>query len=250
MLKPLTAVAAVLVAPVAVAMVGGCSTNKSSNNQTSTSSSAAPAGTQRLTTDLKTTDGRNVATATLDFANGYATVTVKTVTSGVLSPGFHGLHVHSVGKCEGDFTSAGDHYQAPNHSGNPPSGDLSPLQVRSDGSGELVTTTNAFTAQDLQSGSGTALILHQGGDTVATSDAGSRFACGVISTGSTTTSTSTSTSTVTSVVPAPGTTGATSTTPVTTTTTTPSETTSSTTSTTTTTSTTATTTTSTAQPGG
>ncbi|HZQ32067.1 MAG TPA: superoxide dismutase family protein [Mycobacterium sp.] len=245
MSKPLIAV--LLVTPVAVALVGGCSTNKSGTNQTtSTSGTAAPPGTQRLTTDLKTSDGHDVATATLDFANGFATVTVKTVAPGLLTPGFHGLHVHAVGKCEGDYTSAGDHYQAQGHTGNPASGDLSPLQVRSDGAGELVTTTNAFTAQDLQSGAGTALILHQGADTVAASDSGKRLACGVISSG--TASTSTSTSTVTSVVPVPGTTAATtSSTPVTTTTTTSSETTSTTTSpTTSTTSSTSSTTSSTA----
>ena len=52
------------------------------------------------------------------FTGGYATVTVKTIAPGQLTPGFHGLHIHSVGKCEpnsvaptggapGDFNSAG-----------------------------------------------------------------------------------------------------------------------------------------------
>ena len=54
---------------------------------------------------------------------------------GKLTPGFHGLHIHSVGKCEansvaptggapGDFNSAGGHFQVPGHSGHPASGDL------------------------------------------------------------------------------------------------------------------------------
>ncbi|HEY7051259.1 MAG TPA: superoxide dismutase family protein [Mycobacterium sp.] len=221
MLKPVTAITAALVVP--VAMLSGCSTNESSNNnKTTTTSSPSPtAAPGQITTQLKTTDGRAVANATFDFANGYATVTVETVAGHILSPGFHGLHVHAVGRCDGDFSSAGEHYQAPNHTGNPASGDLSPLQARSDGSGKLVTTTNGFTEQDLRSG--TSLILHQGGDTVAASDSGTRFACGVISPSA---STGTATTTITSVVPVPGTTaGTTETSPATTTTTPPAETT-------------------------
>ena len=49
---------------------------------------------------LKTPDGRAVATATFDFTGGYVTVTVKTVAGGILAPGFHGLHIHEIGKCE------------------------------------------------------------------------------------------------------------------------------------------------------
>ena len=40
----------------------------------------------------------------------------------------------------------------PGHSGHPASGDLTSLQVREDGSAKLVTTTDAFTAEDLLGG--------------------------------------------------------------------------------------------------
>ena len=77
---------------------------------------------EKLTAELKTADGTTVATADFEFADGYATVTVKTTAPGQLAPGFHGLHIHSVGKCEansvaptggapGDFNSAGGHFQ-------------------------------------------------------------------------------------------------------------------------------------------
>ena len=56
-----------------------------------------------MTTQLRTADGRPVADATFEFANGFATVTVETVASGILTPGFHGLHIHSVGKCDGEL---------------------------------------------------------------------------------------------------------------------------------------------------
>jgi Cu-Zn family superoxide dismutase len=176
---------------------------------------AAPAG-DKLTAQLKNAGGATVATAEFQFSSGYATVTVKTTGPGQLAPGFHGLHVHAVGKCEassvaptggepGDFNSAGGHFQVPGHSGHPASGDLTSLQVREDGTAELVTTTDAFTAEDLQAGAKTSIIIHEKADnfanipperyqqtngtpppdqtTMATGDAGKRVACGVIGTG-------------------------------------------------------------------
>jgi len=176
---------------------------------------AAPAG-DKLTAQLKNATGATVATADFEFSSGYATVTVKTTGTGQLTPGFHGLHIHSVGKCEassvaptggepGDFNSAGAHFQVPGHSGHPASGDLTSLQVREDGTAELVTTTDAFTAEDLQAGAKTTIIIHEKADnfanipperyqqingapppdqtTLATGDAGKRVACGVIGTG-------------------------------------------------------------------
>lgn len=171
---------------------------------------------EKLTAQLKMADGTAVATADIEFANGYATVTVKTTAAGELTPGFHGLHIHSAGKCEAnsvaptggapaDFNSAGGHFQVPGHAGHPASGDLTSLQVREDGSAELVTTTNAFTAEELLAGAKTAIIIHEKADnfanipperyqqvngnpppdetTLATGDAGKRVACGVIGTG-------------------------------------------------------------------
>jgi Cu-Zn family superoxide dismutase len=126
------------------------------------------------------------------------------------------MHIHSVGKCEansvaptggapGDFNSAGGHFQVAGHSGHPSSGDLTSLQVRGDGSAMLVTTTDAFTAEELLSGSKTAIVIHEKADnfanipaeryqqvngtpgpdetTMSTGDAGKRVACGVIGNG-------------------------------------------------------------------
>ncbi|GAB4924090.1 superoxide dismutase family protein [Mycobacterium avium subsp. hominissuis] len=159
---------------------------------TSSGATTTPApGGGALTAELKTPDGRSVATATFDFTGGYVTVTVKTVTNGVLTPGLHGLHVHEIGKCEpnsvaptggapGNFLSAGGHYQAPGHTGKPESGDLATLQVRQDGAAYLVTTTDAFTRDELLAGNKTALMLHGAEDTENAMD---RVACGVIGTG-------------------------------------------------------------------
>lgn len=158
---------------------------------------------ETLTANLAAADGTEVATATIEFTDGFATVTVETTTAGELTPGFHGLHIHQVGSCEGDFTSAGGHFQAEGHTGHPSSGDLSSLQVRSDGSAKLVTTTDAFTAEELLTGTKTAIVIHEKADnfgnipaekyqqvngtpgpdqqTLSTGDAGGRVACGVIS---------------------------------------------------------------------
>ncbi len=177
-------------------------------------SSAEPTGqqggTDSLTTQLNGPTGAKVATAKFEFNQGYVTITIETTGTGQLSPGFHGVHIHSVGKCEanstaatggapGDFLSAGGHFMA---NGEAESGDLTSLQVRKDGGGLLETTTDGFTKADLLAGAGTAIVIHAGADnfgnipadrynqvngapgadqtTMSTGDAGKRVACGVI----------------------------------------------------------------------
>ena len=207
----------------AVAPLAACSNQQSSQPNTSPLTSSTP-GAERLTTQLKTADGSPVANATFEFANGYATVTVEAGPNQVLSPGFHGLQIHAVGKCEGDFDSAGSVFQATGHTGYPASGDLTALQVRSDGAAKLVTTSNGFTSADLRNSSGTALVIHQTADnlsaTAPTGESGKRLACGVIAASSATTTsptTTVTTSTTTTVVPPPTTSTSTSTVTVTTT---------------------------------
>jgi superoxide dismutase, Cu-Zn family len=175
-----------------------------------------PGGTDSLTAQLISPSGVKVATAKFEFNPGYVTVTIETTGTGQLSPGFHGVHIHSVGKCEanstapdggapGDFLSAGGHFHAQGHMGGPASGDLTSLQVRKDGGALLETTTDGFTKADLLAGAGTAIVIHAGSDnfgnipvdrynqengtpgpdqtTMMTGDAGKRVACGVIGSG-------------------------------------------------------------------
>ena len=180
-------------------------------------SSAKPTGSQggtdSLTTQLKDPNGTKVATAKFEFNQGYVTITVETTGTGQLSPGFHGVHIHSVGKCEahsvaptggepGDFLSAAGHFMPRGQHG---AGDLTALQVRKDGGALLETTTDGFTKADLLGGAGTSIVIHAGADnfgnipadrynqvngapgpdqtTMSTGDAGKRVACGVIGTG-------------------------------------------------------------------
>src|ERR1700735_1899305 len=62
-------------------------------------------GTDSLTTELIAPNGAKIATAKFEFNPGYVTVTVATTGTGALSPGFHGVHIHSVGKCEANSTA-------------------------------------------------------------------------------------------------------------------------------------------------
>lgn len=223
MLKRTTAATALIF------VLAACNTNQ---NGSKPSTSAPPttwtqANPSALNVVLKTSDGRPVANASIDFTDGYATVTVETTGGGILAPGSHGMHIHSVGKCEGDFTSAGGHLQVAGHTGHPASGDLTPLNIRGDGTGKVVATTDAFTEAGLKGPEGSALIIHQGPDnfanipprythngtpgpdaeTLATGDAGGRVACAVLapagatSTSSASPSTSTATVTETTGVP-------------------------------------------------
>lgn len=222
------AILSALSAATSVTLLSGCSSPQHASSVPGTtpavwtgspapsSGKAAGEGKQSIITHLRAPDGTQVATATFEFSNGYATITIATTGVGGITPGFHGVHIHKVGKCEansvaptggapGDFNSAGGHYQAPGHSNEPASGDLTSLEVRKDGGGMLVTTTDAFTMEDLLTGEKTAIMIHAGADnfgnipperysqtngapgpdamTMSTGDAGKRVACGVIGAG-------------------------------------------------------------------
>ena len=164
----------------------------------------AGASAETVTATLNGTDGAKVGTVT--FAQEGSDVKVTLDAKG-LTPGFHGFHVHQVAKCEtnsvapsggepGNFLSAGGHFQAEGHTGHPASGDLTSVQVLEDGTATLVTTTDAFTVDELVANGGTSVMIHAGADnfgniptryapapdqqTLDTGDAGGRVACGVI----------------------------------------------------------------------
>jgi Cu-Zn family superoxide dismutase len=113
-----------------------------------------------------------------------------------MTPGFHGFHVHSLGICEGDFTSAGGHFNraSVNHANH--DGDMTSLYVQADGSGTLRFETDRFTVNDLFDADGSAIIIHALPDnyaniptryvaepdamTLSTGDSGGRVACGLV----------------------------------------------------------------------
>src|SRR3954452_18408940 len=130
-----------------------------------------------------------------------------TVAASNLTPGFHGIHLHSVGKCDGpDFTSAGGHLAAPGQTHGGHSGDFPPLYVTADGTGAETFTTNHVTMDQVFDADGSAVIVHGGADNLAniparyssnapgapatgpdattngTGDSGARVLCGFMST--------------------------------------------------------------------
>jgi Cu-Zn family superoxide dismutase len=206
---------------VAVFGLAACSNSQESSDVTGTTppvwtGTAAPAastehgspdGNSGVKVDLKDAQGAVVGTANFVKDGNHLQLTVE---AHGLRPGFHGLHIHQVGKCEansvapsggpaGNFLSAGGHLQVGSSNAHPASGDLTSLEVRGDGSAKLVTTTDTVTLDDIK---GKALMIHADADnfanipnryvraedevagpddvTLATGDAGGRVACGVI----------------------------------------------------------------------
>jgi len=117
------------------------------------------------------------------------------VSASFLSEGFHGFHVHAVGKCEAPFTTAGGHFNPKTKGHGSHAGDLPPLWVDADGRGWMELQSDRFSVTDLLDADGSAIIVHAGPDnlghipvryapggpdaaTLATGDAGARVACG------------------------------------------------------------------------
>jgi Cu-Zn family superoxide dismutase len=115
-----------------------------------------------------------------------------------LTPGLHGIHIHTIGTCTlgqtpSAFASAGGHHNplgAAHGLEDPPgahAGDLPNLIVNGAGRGHLDVTTDRATlsagATSVFDPDGSALVIHAGTDdqvTNPTGNSGSRVACGPI----------------------------------------------------------------------
>jgi len=155
---------------------------------------SAGAGGQEAKARLRNTSGTVVGVVHLSTeADGK--ILVRVSTSG-LAPGFHGFHIHTAGICDaaGGFVSAGGHFNPgdathPSHAGDQPV-----LLVNADGTAWVRFATDRYELADLFDADGSAFIVHASPDnyanvtrygtpdstTLATGDAGSRVACGVI----------------------------------------------------------------------
>lgn len=147
--------------------------------------------------------GERIAEATFRTVNGLPAGTAQFVRSGSqvnvivavagFTPGEHGLHLHTVGKCEGpDFSSAGPHLNPGGHqhgAENPQGahlGDLPNVNVGSKGTGTLTATLKGTPDEvlaQLFDNDGTAIVVHAGQDDYKTDpsgNSGGREACGVV----------------------------------------------------------------------
>ncbi len=118
-----------------------------------------------------------------------------TVNAGPMAPGTYGIHIHSVGKCEGPaFASAGAHWNptARQHGLMNPaghhSGDLPNLLIGADGTGSVAFDVPGRVdgADGLLDADGAAVVIHAGPDdnvTDPSGNSGARVACAVIAHG-------------------------------------------------------------------
>jgi len=143
--------------------------------------------------DLVNAQGTKIGSAKITDTGHGVKIVVKV---SQLSPGEHGIHIHTVGKCEPPaFTSAGGHFNPTStHHGaqsklgpHPHLGDL--LNLLADGKGNANMT---FVAPGVTLGDGTDSLFHEGGTSLVihakeddlasdpSGNSGDRIACGVI----------------------------------------------------------------------
>ncbi len=171
----------------------------------------SPAGASPVVTPaskvlLRTAAGADAGTIDLTDIQGQTHVRVRALG---LTPGFHGMHVHAVGQCDGSttpaFTSAGGHWNPDSavHGGH--DGDMPPLYANGDGVATADFVTDAFTVAAVLDADGAAIVVHAAPDnlgniptrysfvnadgttgtgadaaTKATGDSGGRVLCGVV----------------------------------------------------------------------
>lgn len=154
------------------------------------SASAAPKAAHA---NIVNAQGTTIGSAKLTPTAQGVKITVKV---SQLTPGEHGIHIHTVGKCEGPaFTTAGGHFNptSAHHGVNntqeprPHLGDLPNLVVNKSGKGSASFTANGVTLGDgpnsLFREGGTALVIHAKADDLMSDpsgNSGDRIACGVI----------------------------------------------------------------------
>jgi Cu-Zn family superoxide dismutase len=130
--------------------------------------------------------GKRVGIATLIPGEGHLSGSVE-VTGG-LTPGDHGMHIHTIGKCTlPDFASAGGHFnpEGKEHGTQNPrgshAGDLPMITANAQGAAK--TSLMAHTTLDaLLDEDGAALVIHAGVDDMKSDpagNAGGRVMCGV-----------------------------------------------------------------------
>jgi Cu-Zn family superoxide dismutase len=128
--------------------------------------------------------GEGISGTASFFDEGGQIKLVVTVTGA--PDGAHGFHIHQMGQCEGDFSSAGGHWDDGTHEhgmlGSGHWGDVGNVDV-SGGTGTLTVTSDLWTLGD--GGDldviGHSVILHENGDDFTPNPSvGDRIACGVI----------------------------------------------------------------------
>ena len=163
----------------AVIVVAGCTTSAGQNPVRTLAAAPviAAAGT---------------AAGTISLQQGSADALALHIALRGLPPGLHGIHLHTVGRCDGPaFTTAGGHLNPGQHqhgTDNPAGshlGDMPNLTVAPDGtvSADLAIAANRQALEaSLFDADGTAVVIHASSDDYKTDpsgNSGARIACGV-----------------------------------------------------------------------
>lgn len=145
------------------------------------------AGGRVATVALLTPTGQPAGRATVTEVAGGLRITLD---ARGLTPGNHGAHLHTIGRCDPpEFVSAGPHWNpaATKHGSmnpqGPHAGDLPNLVVGPDGRGTLGVTLAGATLDGLLDADGAAVVVHAGSDDLMTDpsgNSGGRIACGVL----------------------------------------------------------------------
>jgi Cu-Zn family superoxide dismutase len=132
-------------------------------------------------------DGNGVIVGRAAFLQQGATVIVG-VQATAMTPGLHGLHIHTVGSCVGpSFASAGAHFNPTNANHGAHAGDLPDLAATQAGLGMAAAFVTSFTLLpgplSIFDGDGAAIVVHANPDDHVTNPSGNsgpRIACGEI----------------------------------------------------------------------
>jgi superoxide dismutase, Cu-Zn family len=134
---------------------------------------------------LKEANGKSLGTAKVTAADNASKIHLNVKG---LTPGTHGIHVHSVAKCEGpDFKSAGPHADAAgrkhgfDNPEGPHIGDMKNFDVKKNGTSQAVVDS-ALKLEDFAAGD-KSIVIHEKADDYKTDPAGNsgaRVACGLL----------------------------------------------------------------------
>lgn len=169
---------------VAALVSGGCAGGRSTASEP----------TRLAWAELKNARGESVGSAIFREEGGRVRIVVQ---ASELTPGPHGVHVHTVGRCEPPaFQSAGGHFNplgkkhGLENADGVHGGDLPNLEADANGRAEYVTVTRRLTLAPGQTSvfdaDGSAIVVHAGADdqrTDPSGNSGDRVLCGQLVTG-------------------------------------------------------------------
>jgi Cu-Zn family superoxide dismutase len=172
---------------IAVLIVAAACSRSMSAGGDPNASLSLPTGS--VVASLRDASGNDLGTLTVAQAGAGLAITG---TLHGLTPGAHGIHIHSVGRCEPPFATAGGHWnpQMRQHGMENPSGphagDMQNIVVGNDGTAAVSVTTATGTLRDatgLLDADGAAIVVHAAADDYKTDpsgNSGARVACGVV----------------------------------------------------------------------